>query len=136
MKADKLPHRLMWMNKHAKRDSNAQEDDPTTVEHFLNLLPPPTFRDLVMATRKLGHPLPKEVVPVLDRQMVDQGSGVSRKAWKSLEKNGDAVLQLADSCPYCNGSGNVHGSTGMNYKCYSCSGRGTVSRWKYIGPVI
>lgn len=133
----KLPHRLEMIMKYDIKKPD--ENDPVTISHFLMLANPATLRDLVLATRLQGHPLPKEVVPALHR-IVERYHRVNSytNVWKRLYKMGDMELGTGNTCSYCNGSGKYsYPSGGPHYcDCYNCSGKGKFDTYKYVGPVV
>ena len=133
MSAKNLPQRMAWVNRRVKSDGN--EDNQTTLSHFISLIPEPVFRDLVMATRRLGQPLPHEIVPYLNRVMEKTRSGVNRRCWSELEKNNDVIKHQNCSCGYCSGTGFIKSGL-TQYKCWTCRGSGIINKYEYVGPVI
>lgn len=123
-----LPQNLNWLNKHVKTDPQ----ESTNVKHFLELANPSQFRDLVLATRLQGQPLPEEVVPVLN-EITQKFSHVNSyvRVWKRLEKSGDMISVNSSACSYCSGTGLVH-----NQQCWTCKGEGKLNSYQYVGPIV
>lgn len=137
----KLPYKLELIMKYNIKKPD--EKDPVTVSHFIMLATPAMIRDLVLATRLQGHPLPKEVVPalyrIMDRLRYHRVNSYTN-VWKRLCKMGDMELVTGNTCSYCNGSGKYSYPPGVphqaTYDCSNCAGKGYIDTYKYIGPVV
>lgn len=129
-----LKGKLSWVNRYAKGDNH--ESDQTTVAHFAKFIPSGVLRDLVLATRLLGQPLPKEIVPVFNQMMNNQKRMRSYlNVWLKMIKNGDVKVSHQVDCSYCNGTGKILNALN-SHDCWTCSGAGKIDEFKYVGPTI
>ena len=127
--------KLSWFLKHLKGEGN--EKTQLKIEQVLTLVPPSQLRDIAVAERSVGNPLPKEMVKALEGLSgYTNRMKTYEKVFQRFVKHGDMVVDNSETCSYCNGlkiSKNFYGGPRF---CYHCNGKGTETKYKWIGPVI
>jgi len=127
--------KLSWFLRHLKGEGN--EKTQLKIEQVLTLVPPSQLRDLAVAERSVGNPLPKEMITALENLSgYTNRMKTYEKAFLRFVKAGDmVVVDNSKPCFTCQGSKTFNTSYGP-ITCYYCNGTGVQSKYKWVGPTI